>query len=125
MFQAHPSWGQMSRKLDLNVVAIIRNGKIIDTDFPEFLRGVEGVETDIIGESTDFEAFLVEQNSGNEEEQDEIKQCLLIFWEGWLSGSIRMNEQSQTFTVPLATKPVSVVIDPDNTVLMRAVQMGK
>ncbi|GAB3798664.1 M1 family metallopeptidase [Spirosoma humi] len=38
---------------------------------------------------------------------------------------LTMTEQTQTFTVPLATKPVSVVIDPDNTVLMRAVQMGK
>lgn len=36
-----------------------------------------------------------------------------------------LNEQSQTFTVPLATKPAQVVIDPDNTVLMRAVEMGK
>ncbi|ADB41789.1 M1 family metallopeptidase [Spirosoma linguale] len=38
---------------------------------------------------------------------------------------LSMTEQNQTFTVPLSTKPVSVVIDPDNTVLMRAVEMGK
>ena len=38
---------------------------------------------------------------------------------------LTMTEQTQTFTVPLATKPASVVIDPDNTVLMRAVEMGK
>ena len=38
---------------------------------------------------------------------------------------LTMTEQTQTFTVPLATKPVSVLIDPDNTVLMRAVEMGK
>ena len=37
----------------------------------------------------------------------------------------QMTQQNQTFTVPLATKPASVVIDPDNVVLMRAVQMGK
>ncbi|GAB4025736.1 M1 family metallopeptidase [Spirosoma koreense] len=37
---------------------------------------------------------------------------------------LTMNEPTQTFTVPLATKPASVVIDPDNTVLMRATQMG-
>ncbi|GAB2573480.1 M1 family metallopeptidase [Spirosoma areae] len=41
-----------------------------------------------------------------------------------------MTEQTQTFTVPLSTKPTSVIIDPDNIVLMRAVstdrvQMGK
>ncbi len=38
---------------------------------------------------------------------------------------LTMTEQTQTFTVPLATKPASVTIDPDNIVLMRAVQMGK
>jgi aminopeptidase N len=38
---------------------------------------------------------------------------------------LTMTEQTQTFTVPLATAPASVVIDPDNIVLMRAVQMGK
>ena len=38
---------------------------------------------------------------------------------------LTMNEKNQTFTIPLSTKPASVVIDPDNTVLMRAVQMGK
>ncbi|GAB3040691.1 M1 family metallopeptidase [Spirosoma pulveris] len=38
---------------------------------------------------------------------------------------LSMTEQNQTFTVPLASKPTSVVIDPDNTVLMRAVEMGK
>ena len=38
---------------------------------------------------------------------------------------LRLTEQSQTFTVPMATKPVSVVIDPDNVVLMRAVQSGR
>ena len=41
-----------------------------------------------------------------------------------------MTGLNQTFTIPLATKPASVVIDPDNVVLMRAVstdrvQMGK
>ncbi len=34
-----------------------------------------------------------------------------------------MNQPKQTFTVPLSTKPAQVVIDPDNTVLMRAIQM--
>ncbi|AKD57687.1 M1 family metallopeptidase [Spirosoma radiotolerans] len=38
---------------------------------------------------------------------------------------LTMTGQTQTFTVPLAAKPASVVIDPDNTVLMRAVEMGK
>ncbi|MBD2702115.1 DUF3458 domain-containing protein [Spirosoma sp. BT702] len=38
---------------------------------------------------------------------------------------LNMTEQNQTFTVPMATKPAAVAIDPDNTVLMRAVQMGK
>lgn len=38
---------------------------------------------------------------------------------------LTMTEQTQTFIVPVATAPASVVIDPDNTVLMRAVQMGK
>ncbi|MFD2937938.1 M1 family metallopeptidase [Spirosoma flavum] len=38
---------------------------------------------------------------------------------------LTMTEQTQTFTIPLATKPASVMIDPDNTVLMRATQMGK
>lgn len=38
---------------------------------------------------------------------------------------LTMTEQTQTFTVPVATKPASVVIDPDNTVLMRSVEMGK
>lgn len=37
---------------------------------------------------------------------------------------LTMNEQAQTFTVPLVTKPATVVIDPDNTVLMRATQMA-
>lgn len=36
-----------------------------------------------------------------------------------------LTEQSQTFTVPLASKPGTVVIDPDNTVLMRAVSMDR
>ncbi|GAB4002521.1 M1 family metallopeptidase [Spirosoma daeguense] len=38
---------------------------------------------------------------------------------------LNMTGQNQTFTVPMATKPAAVTIDPDNTVLMRAVQMGK
>ena len=38
---------------------------------------------------------------------------------------LTMTDQTQTFTVPVATAPASVVIDPDNIVLMRAVQMGK
>ena len=33
---------------------------------------------------------------------------------------LTLTEQSQTFTIPLVTKPTTVVIDPDNTVLMRA-----
>ncbi|AQG81248.1 M1 family metallopeptidase [Spirosoma montaniterrae] len=33
-----------------------------------------------------------------------------------------MDQPTQTFTVPLNTKPASVVIDPENTVLMRAMQ---
>ena len=37
---------------------------------------------------------------------------------------LTMTGQTQTFTVPLATKPTTVVIDPDNTVLMRATQMA-
>jgi hypothetical protein len=36
-----------------------------------------------------------------------------------------MTEQTQTFTVPLASKLGTIVIDPDNTVLMRAVQMDR
>ena len=38
---------------------------------------------------------------------------------------LTMTQQNQTFTVPLATRPAAVVIDPDNTVLMRSVEMGK
>ncbi|GAB4006174.1 M1 family metallopeptidase [Spirosoma migulaei] len=38
---------------------------------------------------------------------------------------LTMTEQTQTFTIPLATKPGSVAIDPDNTVLMRSTEMGK
>lgn len=38
---------------------------------------------------------------------------------------LTMTEANQTFTVPLAAQPTTVVIDPDNTVLMRATQMGK
>lgn len=30
-----------------------------------------------------------------------------------------LNQQSQTFTIPLGTKPAQLVIDPDNTILMR------
>ncbi|MFD2571431.1 M1 family aminopeptidase [Spirosoma soli] len=41
------------------------------------------------------------------------------------TGKLSLNGQSQTFTVPVATKPAVVAIDPDNTVLMRATQMGK
>jgi aminopeptidase N len=40
------------------------------------------------------------------------------------TAKLTMTEQTQTFTVPLTGKPGSVVIDPDNTVLMRSVQMG-
>ena len=40
------------------------------------------------------------------------------------TAKLTMTEQSQTFTIPLATKPGTVVIDPDNTVLMRPVQMA-
>ncbi|GAB4037333.1 M1 family metallopeptidase [Spirosoma jeollabukense] len=38
------------------------------------------------------------------------------------SARLTMTGPTQTFTIPLATKPTSVVIDPDNTVLMRATQ---
>jgi aminopeptidase N len=41
------------------------------------------------------------------------------------SPRLTMNQQNQTFTIPVANKPASVMIDPDNVVLMRAVQMGK
>lgn len=41
------------------------------------------------------------------------------------TGKLTMTEQGQTFTVPLASKPGSVVIDPDNTVLMRAVSTDR
>jgi aminopeptidase N len=41
------------------------------------------------------------------------------------TAKLTMTQQSQTFTVPVTGKPGSVVIDPDNTVLMRAVQMGQ
>lgn len=37
---------------------------------------------------------------------------------------LTMTEPTQTFTIPLATKPTTVAIDPDNTVLMRATQMA-
>ncbi|GAB3644007.1 M1 family metallopeptidase [Spirosoma arcticum] len=40
------------------------------------------------------------------------------------TAKLTMTEQTQTFTVPLAGKPGSIVIDPDNTVLMRPTQMG-
>ncbi|RYC67357.1 M1 family metallopeptidase [Spirosoma sordidisoli] len=36
---------------------------------------------------------------------------------------LTMDQPAQTFTVPLTTQPAQVVIDPDNTVLMRAEQM--
>ncbi|MGF7215853.1 aminopeptidase N [Spirosoma lacussanchae] len=36
---------------------------------------------------------------------------------------LTMDQPTQTFTVPLTTQPAQVVIDPDNTVLMRAEQM--
>ncbi|UHG91824.1 M1 family metallopeptidase [Spirosoma oryzicola] len=44
-----------------------------------------------------------------------------------ISRTARLNltNTNQTFTVPVTAQPASVVIDPDNTVLMRAVQMGK
>ena len=38
---------------------------------------------------------------------------------------LTMTEPTQTFTVPLAAQPTTVVIDPDNTVLMRATETGK
>ncbi|WP_080237254.1 M1 family metallopeptidase [Spirosoma rigui] len=41
------------------------------------------------------------------------------------TAKLTLTQQSQTFTVPVSGKPGSVVIDPDNTVLMRAVQMGQ
>ncbi|MCK8492351.1 M1 family peptidase [Spirosoma sp. RP8] len=44
-----------------------------------------------------------------------------------ISRTARLNltNTNQTFTVPVSAQPASIVIDPDNTVLMRAVQMGK
>ena len=41
------------------------------------------------------------------------------------TAKLTMTEQAQTFTVPLASKPGSVVVDPDNTVLMRAVSTDR
>ncbi|QJD78402.1 M1 family metallopeptidase [Spirosoma rhododendri] len=41
------------------------------------------------------------------------------------SPRLTMNKQTQTFTVPAGTRPATVVINPDNTVLMRAIEMGK
>ena len=41
------------------------------------------------------------------------------------TAKLTMTEQSQTFTIPLATKPGTVVIDPDNTVLMRSVSTDR
>ncbi|WP_240163716.1 M1 family metallopeptidase [Spirosoma taeanense] len=46
------------------------------------------------------------------------------------SGKLIMNQQAQSFTIPVSAKPATIVIDPDNTVLMRAeassrTQMGK
>ncbi|WP_080054174.1 M1 family metallopeptidase [Spirosoma aerolatum] len=40
------------------------------------------------------------------------------------SSKLTLSEQTQTYTIPAATKPTTVVIDPDNTVLMRSTQMG-
>ncbi|MBN8824604.1 MULTISPECIES: M1 family metallopeptidase [unclassified Spirosoma] len=40
------------------------------------------------------------------------------------SSKLTLSEQTQTYTIPAATKPATVVIDPDNTVLMRSTQMG-
>ncbi len=37
---------------------------------------------------------------------------------------LTMTEPTQTFTIPLTTKPTTVAIDPDNAVLMRATQMA-
>ena len=41
-----------------------------------------------------------------------------------LARSVRvvLDKRQQEFTIPLAQKPVLVVLDPDNTVLMKAVQ---
>jgi aminopeptidase N len=41
------------------------------------------------------------------------------------TGKLTLNKQSETFTIPVASRPATVVIDPDNTVLIRATQMGK
>jgi len=35
------------------------------------------------------------------------------------TGKLTLNQQSQTFTVPLTTKPAQIIIDPDNTILLR------
>lgn len=39
------------------------------------------------------------------------------------TGKLTLTESTQTFTVPVSKQPASVVIDPDNTVLMRAEQI--
>ncbi len=36
------------------------------------------------------------------------------------TAKLTMNGQTQTFTVPVTSRPAAVVIDPDNTILMRA-----
>ena len=41
------------------------------------------------------------------------------------SPKLMLSGKSQTFTVPAGSAPTTVVLDPDNTLLMRAVQMGK
>jgi hypothetical protein len=70
MFQDHESWGQRSRKPDLKVVAIIRNGKMMGTDFPELPSGGEKVEPALSESSSDFEEVFLEQDSEQEEGQD-------------------------------------------------------
>jgi hypothetical protein len=70
IFERHESWGKSSRKPDLKVVAIIRNGKMMGTDFPELPSGARKVETALIDGSSDFEEIFLEQDSEYEEGQD-------------------------------------------------------
>jgi len=70
MFQDHESWGGSSRKPDLRVVSIIRNGKIIDDDFPERPCVAKKVGTALRNGSFDYEEVFLEQDSEYEDGQD-------------------------------------------------------
>lgn len=59
MFQDHESWGGSSRKPDLKVVSIIRNGKIIDDDFPERPCVAKKVETALSDGRFNFEEVFL------------------------------------------------------------------